>query len=119
EKLADIWIVLQLLIDLLLIGMHLRGRRTFLRDENSPYETAVARRQQCERQMGEKKPEPKNASEENRNGQPGAIEKFVQGPAIRCDHALDEIAGPSFHPCALMSGRAFAQNARAHKRSEG
>src|SRR6266516_1521595 len=29
EKLRDVWIVLQLLVDLLLIGMHLRGRRTF------------------------------------------------------------------------------------------
>ena len=68
--------------------------------------------------MSEEKPEPDNASEKDRNGQPGAIEKFVQGPAIRCDHALDEIAGPFFHACTFMPGFAFAQNARAHQRSE-
>src|SRR6266550_451061 len=119
EKLRDVWIILQLLVDLLLIGMHLRRRRTFQRNENAPHEAAVARRQQCERQMGKEKPQPEKASEEDRHREPGAIEKFVQDPAIRCDYALNKIAGPFFHSCALMSGPAFAQNPRAHKRSKG
>src|SRR4029077_10097208 len=65
EKLRDVGIFLQLLINLLLIGAHLRRRRTFLRDENSPHETAVAGRQQCEGQVGKEKPKAKNAAEED------------------------------------------------------
>ena len=44
EKLRDVWIVFQFLVDLLLIGMHLRRRRTFLRNKDAPHEAAVARR---------------------------------------------------------------------------
>ena len=115
EKLADVRIVLQLLIDLLLVGAHLRGRRPLLRNENSPDETAVSRRQQSKRQMGEKEPQPKNACEKDRHCQPGAIQKFVQEPAVSCDDTLDEVSGVSLHPCAFMSGSAFTQNARTHQ----
>ena len=68
--------------------------------------------------MREEKPEPENAPEEDRNGQPGTIEKFVERPAVGRDHALDEIAGPFLHACVFVSGFAFAKNARTHQRSE-
>ena len=86
---------------------------------NAANETAVARRQQRERQMGEEKPETKNAREQDRHSQPRAIEKLVERPAVGSDHALDEIAGVPFHPGAFMAGPALTQNARAHQRREG
>ena len=77
EKLRDIRIVLQFLVDLLLIGMHLRRRRAFLRDENAPHKAAVTRRQQRERQVSKEKPEPQNAHEKDRHREPGVIQKLV------------------------------------------
>ena len=66
--------------------------------------------------MGEEKPKSEDADENDRDGEPGAIEKPVQGSAVGCDHAFDEIAGPFFHSRAFVSGFAFAQNPCAHQR---
>ena len=69
--------------------------------------------------MSEEKPETENANEQDRNCQPGTIEKSVQRTAVGIDHAFDEIARPFFHPRAFMAGPAFAENARAHQRRQG
>jgi hypothetical protein len=66
----------------LLKRAHLLGRRTFLGNENAASKTAVSDRQQGEWQMGEEKDKADNTAEQNRNCQPGAIQKFVQGPAV-------------------------------------
>ena len=116
---ADIRVRFQLFIDLLLINPHLRRRRTFLRDKNAAHETAVSRRQQGEGQIGKEKPETNNASQQNRHGQPGAIEEFVQRAPVSGDHALDKIASPFLHSGAFMPGLSLAENARAHQRSKG
>ena len=68
--------------------------------------------------MSKEKPEAKNTNEEDRNRQPGAVEKFIKSSAIRVDDAFDEIAGPLFHPRAFMAGSTFTENARAHQRRQ-
>src|SRR5437764_13159950 len=69
--------------------------------------------------MGEEKPKTKNTDEENRHRQVGAIQKFVESDTVPFDHALDEIAGPSFHSRLFVAGPAFTQNARAHQWRQG
>ena len=69
--------------------------------------------------MREEKPQAENAPEENRNGEPGAIEKFVKSSTVSRNHSFDKIGRPLLHACALMAGFAFAKNARTHKGSEG
>src|SRR5438552_8350990 len=103
------------LIHQLLKSPHLLGRRTFLGNENASGKAAVSGRKERERQMSKEKPETENASEQDRNGQPGAVEKFIESTAVDIDHAFDEIARPFFHPRAFMAGPAFAEDARAHQ----
>src|SRR5262249_27711501 len=76
------------------------------------------RRYQCERQMREEEPETKNASDKDRNSEPCAIEKPVEGATVAGDHAFDKIAGISFHPGALVTGFALPKNPRTHQRRE-
>src|SRR5207302_9737166 len=73
-------------------------------------------RKQRERQMSKEKPETENANEQDRNGQPGAVEKSIKSTAIRANDALNKIASPLFHACAFMAGFAFTENTRAHQR---
>ena len=68
--------------------------------------------------MGEEKEKANDTSEQDWNGQPRSIQKFVQRAAVPVDHALDEIAGPLFHSRALVTGSAFTKNARAHQRRQ-
>src|SRR5207247_10435287 len=118
EKLRDTRVGLDFLIHQLLKSPHLLWRRSFLSNENSASKTAVSRRKQGERQMSKEKPETKNTNEEDRNGQPGAVEKFIKSSAIRVDDAFDEIAGPLFHPRAFMAVSTLTEHARAHQRCQ-
>ena len=68
--------------------------------------------------MSEEEPKAENTNEQNRNRQPGAIEKSIQRPTVGVNHALDKIAGPPFHARASMAGSAFTQNPRAHQRRQ-
>src|SRR5205807_2483570 len=70
----------------------------------------------CSRGLKMQKTE--DASEQDRNGQPSAVEKSVKRAAVGADDALDEIAGALFHPRAFMAGSAFTQNPRAHQRRQ-
>ena len=68
EELRDVWIVLQFLINLLLVDAHLCRGRAFLGDKDAANEPTVTRREQGKGKMGEEKPKPEDANEDNRNG---------------------------------------------------
>ena len=118
EKLAHAGLILKFLVHLGLERAHLRRGRSFLRDENATNETAVARRYQRERQIREEKPESKDASGQNRHGEPCAIEKPVERSAVSSDYPLNEIAGVALHPCRFMASFALPEDPRAHQRRE-
>ena len=69
--------------------------------------------------MGEEKDKADDTTEQDWDSQPSAIEKSIKSAAIGSDDALNEIAGPFFHPRPFMAGPAFAKNARAHQWSQG
>ena len=68
--------------------------------------------------MGEKKPETKNASEQDRHREPCAVEKFVEQPTVGSNHALDKIGREPLHPGAFVSCFPLTQDTRAHQRSK-
>src|SRR5437588_6751021 len=68
--------------------------------------------------MGEEEPETQYACHKNWHGQPRAVQKLVEQPAVGSDDALDEIAGVPLHPGAFVASLALAQNARAHQGRE-
>ena len=115
---GDTRLRLDFLIHLLLESAHLIGRRTFLSNENAAGKTTVSRWKQRERQMSEEKPETENATEQDRNGQPGAIEKSIKSATVGADNALNEIGRPLFHARAFVTGFAFTENTRTHQRRQ-
>ena len=68
--------------------------------------------------MGEKEPETKNASEQDRHREPCAVEKFVEQPTVGSNHALDKIGREPLHPGAFVSCFPLTQDTRAHQRSK-
>src|SRR5882757_5864634 len=68
--------------------------------------------------MGEEEPKANNAGEQDRHGEPRAVQKFVERPAVGSYNALDEITGAPLHPGAFVASLALAQNSRAHQGRE-
>src|SRR3954447_6997625 len=115
EILIHVRVLLQLLIHELLMGVHLRGRRSLLCNEDALDESAIARRQKRGRQVREEDPETEHAADQYRCGEPCAIEEPIEPAPIALDHALNPVANPLLDARLFVTRSAFAQHARGHE----